>query len=329
MSSANICAAFLLAALTAAAEPPFAREIEEIDRIAASEPPLLGIDTQIRAARAVAAPRRDESARLLRSASFRIAALTHQPTRVSLLADWLDVQTPLDREEAAAFFGAFLDSFPGQRPAAEDREALSDLAKKTKKDFPELAARAQQIAEAGAKGLPKPPRKDQPEGTLFMSRGPKLDGLSHDDILALARKQKDPSIALDLIMHVMDDEPDARRRVSLLSEALDLSARTDNLIDRLLAQSMLTRRLYDAGDLPRAAVGAQMLAENFERLYHCESAACDRFEGEDNPGEIIHSFAEYLLEHNIPPERIGLSHPSLRVRILLLQIEAATARKDP
>lgn len=249
MSSASICAAFLLAASAAVAEqPPFAREIEEIGRIAASEPPLLGIDTQIRAARVLAAPRRDESARL---------------------------------------------------------------------------------AEAGPKNEPRPPRKDQPEGTLFSPRSHELDGLSHDDILTLARKQQDPSAALDLIMHVMDDEPDARRRISLFSEALDLSARTGNLIDRLLAQSMLTRRLYEEGDLPRAAVGAQMLAENFERLYHCESAACDRFEGEDNPGEIIHSFAEYLREHKIPAERIGLSHPSLRVRILLLQIEAATARKDP
>lgn len=310
------------------APPDIAVWIEEIDRIAASEPPLLGIDTQIRAARALAPRRPTEAARLLREAYSRLSVLTHQPTRAALLRDWLKAQGPLDPAAAASDYQAYLDSFPMLNPSVEDRDALRALAGATRKEFPELAARAAQLAEAAGRRIREPAKKPEAPRArgLFETGGPPLDGLTPDDIVNLARREKDPATALDLILHAVDSVEDPRRRVAVLSEGLDLTLRAPQLPDRLLAQAMLTRRLYEAGDAPRAAVGGQMLADSFELYCHCESAACDRFEGEDHPGEIIQSFAEYLREHSIPPERLGIRHASLRVRLLILDLTASSGR---
>jgi hypothetical protein len=294
---------------------PAARLLDEIEVRAAAEPPVLGIDTQIRAAVAVAARSPEDAARLLRSAESRIAALSHLPSRTYLLSDWLTVQEPFDPEAAEFALRAFAGSLPPRPLDAGESEAMRHLAARISKRFP---AFAEQFRNRAAAPSAKPTA--QSGSTLFTLKTSSLDGMRPDDVLLLARKERDPAAALDLLMHIMDNEDDPRRRLSILNEALDLSAKVDDLADRLLAQSMLTRRLHDSGDTPRAAIGAHMLAESFEQMFHCDTAACDHFDGEDNPGEIIYAFAEYLREHKIPPERLGLEHPSLRVRLMLLDL---------
>lgn len=306
-----------------AGQPPAVRLIEEIETRAAAEPPVLGIDTQIRAAAAIAARQPDEAARLLRLAESRIAGLAHLPTRAHLLCDWVAVQMPLDPNAAELALTGLAGALPIRPLNGPESDALQRLAGRIAKTHPELAARL--LARATA-----PPEPEKPKSTglkLFSLTASSLDGLTPDDILLRARKERNPATALDLLMHIMDLEDDRRRRLTILSEALDLSARLEDWTDRLLAQSMLARRLFDAGDTPRAAVAAQMLAETFELAFHCESAACDHFDGEDSPGEIIYSFAEYLREHHIDPARLGLEHPSLRVRLLILDL--AEARQAP
>jgi hypothetical protein len=308
-----------------AGQPPAIRLIEEIETRSAAEPPVLGIDTQIRAAAAIAARQPDEASRLLRLAESRIAGLTHLPTRVHLLCSWLAVQMPLDSNAAELALTGLAGALPVRPLNGPESDALRRLNGRIAVTYPELAARL--LARATA-----PPEPEKPASTglnLFSHAAPSLDGLTPDDILLRARKERNPADALDLLMHIMDLEDDRRRRLTILSEALDLSARLEDWTGRLLAQSMLARRLLDAGDTPRAAVAAQMLSETFEFTFHCDTAACDHFDGEDGPGEIIYSFAEYLREHHIDPARLGLEHPSLRVRLLILDLaELPQASRD-
>lgn len=305
---------FLLAALVQGASVP--PVVDEIDRISAAEPPVLGIDTQIRAARAMGGAYPEEAARWLRSAASRIAALGDVPTRLTLAREWLPVQAALDADEAEPFLAALLDSLPGRGMGEAERAALLNLAETAKEKFPALAERARRRGEAIPQAAAKPKSEDKP-GLFSVTR---LIGADRDpaDVLAEARREKDPTAALDRFLHVMDLETDPRRRTAILEEALNLTPRVADLVDRLLAQSMLTRRLYEAGDRPRAAVGAQMLEETFEKFFRCDLAVCDRIIDDGNPGEAIAEFAEYLREHGIRAEELGLSHPSLRVRLLIL-----------
>lgn len=310
---------YLMAA--AAGPPPLAEALAEIDRTAASEPPVLGIDTQIRAARLLSVSETEECARLLRASSSRIFALPHQATQAALLRDWLKIQIPLNRADAELTLRAWVESLPDRGLTHEDRAPFLNLAESVKEEFPDLAKTLRERAGT----IPETDPQAKPQGSQSSLFGlSRLTGaaLTLDETVMLARREKDPAAALDLLMNVMDDEADPRRRGVLLSEALDLTARVVDLSDRLLAQSMLARRLYQAGDRPRAAAAAQMLADTFESLYHCEPAFCDRFTNGENPGEAIHLFAEYLREHHIMPEDLGLTHPSLRVRLLLLDLEA-------
>jgi hypothetical protein len=311
-------------ALPGAERPPLAGAVEEIERTASSEPPVLGIDTQIRAARVLAGRDREAAERMLRASGSRIFALAHQATRTGLLKEWLAAGLVLDRDGAEMTLRAWLDGLPERGLGFEDRAPLLNLAESVKEVFPELSqairGRAASVPETDPE---RPPAVAKPG--LFGFKHPIPEGSSVEETVSRARREKNPVVALDLLLMVVDEEEDARRRGVLLSEALDLTERVDDPVERLLAQSMLTRRLYESGDRPRAAVGAQMLAGTFEKMYHCGAEPCDRFTGGENPGEAIHVFAEYLKEHGIAPEALGLSHPSLRVRLLLLEVEAGGA----
>ena len=302
--------------------PPLSLVVEEIERVAGSEPPVLGIDTQIRAARVLAGRDREAAGRMLRASGSRIFTLTHQATRTGLLKEWMTAGLALDRDGAEMTLRAWLDGLPERGLGFEDRAPLLDLAESVKEVFPELSVAIRGRAVSLPETDPEQPPPVSKPGLFGLNRLIP-EGLSVEETVSLARREKNPVVALDLLLKVVDEEEEARRRAVLLSEALDLTERVEDPVERILAQSMLTRRLYEAGDRPRAAVGAQMLAGTFEKMYHCGAELCDRFTEGENPGEAIHVFAEYLKEHRIAPEALGLSHPSLRVRLLLLEVEAA------
>ncbi|MBI5282901.1 MAG: hypothetical protein HY858_14545 [Candidatus Solibacter usitatus] len=177
--------------------------------------------------------------------------------------------------------------------------------------------------------LPKfePPREKKRDSGDD-EKEPPTEGLTTDEIVVLARQQP-PLTHAAILLDLIDKDKDLLlpRRVTLASEALEASTGVSLRVERLWAQSMLTRRLYQFGDLPKAALAAQLLAESFQKMYDCESAGCLSFQGDDNPGDLIYSFAEYLREHGIRPEDLGLSNRSLTARMILLDLEHAVEGK--
>jgi hypothetical protein len=157
---------------------------------------------------------------------------------------------------------------------------------------------------------------------------PDTEGMTPSEKIVLARKSK-PGIAAGLLYEAadQDDAMPAARQLSLLAEALDASAGMKPNDDKLVTQALIARKIFELGDRPRAALGAQILAETFQKVYDCESAACDKVRDGDTPGELIFSFAEYIDEKGISAEDLGLSHPSLRARMLVIELKTAVAGK--
>jgi hypothetical protein len=432
---------FLLAAVAACCSqaqdpppPPWKPVLEEIERIAAGEPPVLGIDTQIRAAKLLAARHPAEARRLAADATSRTLTLTDLHTRGVFLLDLAGLLGPID--PAGAVETCTL--IPRRVPAAEE-DPLSDcyfaLMLQRQKDWEEEKALARRALAAGAAGsglmpvhlehtlkghpleasveyaalvaafpesdanaaevnefirlvqlmrgrepelsrqaldmalrslrrpgFPGPPERraallertallagvvtPKPDKPLTWSqlpefklpekkkepepedaKEPSIDGLSADEIVALARRQKPYAHAALLLALIDDKELPAERRAPLAEEALQATAQMPLTDDRMLAQSMLARRLYQYGATSQAAVAAQMLAETFQKMYDCESAGCLSFKGDANPGTLIKDFAEYLCEHGIRPEELGLNNRSLTARVLLLDLEQAVEGK--
>ncbi|MBI4892515.1 MAG: hypothetical protein HY821_17960 [Acidobacteria bacterium] len=216
----------------------------------------------------------------------------------------------LAKEALAKARGAVKDrGFPGQ---PEDREELQAA----------IAA-----VEAGSR-VPDPrihKQKDEEPET------PDVKGMDEDEVIALARKQP-PLAAMAMLLSLLeDDKPVATpaRRSAIAWEALELSPKLPPTDDRLVVQSMLTRRLFTYGDRDHAAAGARMLAETYQKRYDCESAACTTIQLNDNPGEPIMDFAEYLLDNEIRPADLGLHHVSLDARVLVLDLgKAATGKRQ-
>lgn len=159
---------------------------------------------------------------------------------------------------------------------------------------------------------------------------PEIQGMRPDDVVSLARRQKDPRVKVELLLDMLDEAKDlsGQRRVSIAWEALQETAKMNYKPMRLVAQSMLTRRLYLWGEPQKAGVGAQMLAETFDRMFNCAAGGCETLSNPDElPGEVVQSFAEYLKENRIEPEELGLSHRSLRLYWLILELEEELKEK--
>lgn len=376
--------------LTLAGLPPAEEIVDQIERIAVAEPPVLGIDTQIRAATILQPKQPERAHRFLADATSRALTLEDPHTRAHFVIGITEAMSPIDaaeaetlclllpphaaedplphcynvlfrsrqdwpdakalyrraiaagafstpafrdhleravkqhREELAAEFLLLLESYPGKDATPSELQQLTELAQFIRKFEPALASQAAELAKTT-----KPPKADKstPEKKKDDER-PSTKDLEPDQVIALARKQT-PLIQTELLIDLID-KPDLTtpQRISIAYQAVEAANRIPPEVDdRLVALSMLTRRLYEYGDRPKAAVAAQMLADAFAKLYKCDLAACVSFSGDESPGEIIYQFAEYLAEHKIQPADLGLNHKSLEARLLLFDLEESLQGK--
>jgi len=173
--------------------------------------------------------------------------------------------------------------------------------------------REQDLGESGKK-------KDDEEDTTD------LDVFGENRSLAAAidyaRAQKTPLRKFAALMEVLDrDDLPLPRKMALAQEAIDVSIKVKPGDERLIGQAMLTRMLHELGDLPRAGVAAQLLAESYRLVCRCEDASCDSIKGRDECAENVQAFAEYLRDNKIDPQSIGLHHRSLEVRLKILDLQ--------
>lgn len=366
--------AFLVLLLAAPpTREPWRDILARIEACTVSEPPVLSVDTRIRAAKVLASKQPAEARRLLEEAASLTYTFTDARTRALLFTDIyrayqpfapgaaedLAATLPLNAftaealashfrdtvkrhpEFAAQEYSILLSAFPSN-PTPDDVRQLLQFTRDLGKLSPDLAKEGFTKAHAALKdrrfqadpGVRReleaeasgaPPAK--PEATRTSNPElPSIEGLDDLEIAALARRQP-PLVALTLFLdNLLDDEkspPPLPRRLAYAREALEISEKLPPGEDRLVVQSMLTRRLYHYGDPLRAAVAARMLEESFRKLYDCESAACTAIRLQGNPGEPVADFAEYLLDNNIRPADLGLRHPSLDARVLILDLDQA------
>lgn len=348
---------------------PWKDFLTRIESVSVSEPPVLAVDTRIRAAQVLAPKHPAEARRLLDDAVSLTYTFTDPRTRALLFTDIYEALRPFDiraaddlaaaipssaytagalsnhlqdtvrrnPEAAPVEYSALLDAFPAN-PGPEDVRQLLQFTRHLGPLSPDLTKVGLAKARAALKDRrfqadpetrrllelelagktsqdPKPPRPDEPAP-------PSVEGLSDTEIVALARRQP-PLVAAQMLLDLLDDDkplPAMPRRLAIAREALELSEKLPPSEDRLVCQSMLARRLYHYGDPVRAAAAARMLEETFTKLYECDSAACTSIRLAGNPGQPVADFAEYLLENGIRPADLGLSHPSLDARVLILDL---------
>ena len=300
--------------------------IDEIETLASAEPPLLGIDTQIETAKVLMAAKRPSGRRFLDDALNRIRSILDPHSVRTLLFPAFELLFQQDPAEAVLIVSAQLAAIQSRRPTLDDGLLLDSFASLLEPRYTELAASCKAEFERIRKINPAPKEEiDQSK-----PKRPNVEGLDVDACIAVARKQKEPLVKIELFLDAMDrhDETTPGKRASLAAEVLPETEKLPmGSEDRLLAQSRLTRRLFEAGDRPGAAIGAQMLEQTFVKMYDCESAACLSFKGKDPPGEWVRFFAEYLDENHITPADLGLTHRSLRVRMLLIELKKSLEEK--
>jgi hypothetical protein len=412
-------AAFVALAAQAAQAPapppdPAAPLIEEIESLAAGEPPILGIVSQVRAAEVLSKPRPKAAVRILDAALARTSPLTDPPTRGVLTVDIAGALAPLDptrAEETCAtlprrtfwiascysrviralpawpaqldasrraltggaydlpfvsflfdlttkdhpadvdsIFAAIIDNLPPKATPAEAGALFFALANygdrfpalsraglekayraiTTESEYTQFARIAQKIAPDLVETFPKPKRLEPASPPTEKPKkkeedippDPDVSKLRFDDAVALARAQKHPRPKAGALLEILDreDTPEARRG-PLALEALDASTNMEPGDDRLVAQSMLTRRLWVFGLKAEAGKAAAQLELSFELLCRCRDATCDTLQDREDCAERVMDFAEYLHENNLSPQDLGLTHRSLRVRILILQLD--------
>jgi hypothetical protein len=298
---------------------PAARLIEEIETLASAEPPLLGIDTQTEAAKILLSARPAAARRFLDSALSRTRTLLDPHTVRLLMFPAVDLLYKLDPAEAAHLISTQLLIIQSRKPSHEDGLLLSSFAELFQTSNPELS----EICRSEFERIRKldPPQLEEIDKPK--AKAPSIEGLDFDAQIDLARKQKDPLVRIEMFLSVIDEnETLPRRRAALAAEVLPDTERLPiGSDDRLLSQSMLTRRLYEAGDRPAAANAAQMLEQTFTKMFDCDTAACTSFRGEGSPGEMVRLFAEYLDENHIAPADLGLTHRSLVVRMMLIDLQ--------
>ncbi len=367
--------------LAAAFETPRWKEIlDRIEAIAASEPPVIAVDTRVRTAKILAAKQPGEARRLLAEATSLTYSFTDPRTRGILFTSIWEQLKPLDPQEAesliaalplsaytstalqvhlrdtikqnpdraAVEFTALIAAFPSN-PSAEDLRQLLDFVQMMGIYSPDLTRDALAKARAAFKDrrfkasradrsyiedsiealLSHSTRPDRPRAQDDGNyKRPDVKGMDAMEIVSLARKLE-PLPAIEILIDLIDDDKELPlpRRVAIAAEALELSQRLPVGDDRLAAQAILARQLYQYGDPLKAAAAAQLLADSFAKLYDCESAACIAIKLDDPPGDVIYSFAEYLSDHDLQPADLGLNHPSLNARMLLLDLEQSLTGK--
>jgi len=411
----------LLLALAAQAPDPARALIDEISSLAAGEPPILGIDTQIAAAKALGRTRRSDAFTMLDAALARTAGIPETATRGTLtvriaevlvtldpgraeevcatlprhtqgydmadvlavcsvtvtrqVKDWPEqlatarrfwargaVDSPLagellsrakekHPEDADALFASVIDALPPDATQAEIDRYLEDIQghgtahpalsraglEKAYRaiNTPAGYARFVQVAERIAPDLVetyadrlkryrdvKPEKKEKQKKDEESASDPDISKLSFEEALALGREQKRGIDKAVVLVELLDreDTPEARRG-PLALEALEASTKAKPSDDRLIVQSMLTRRLWVFGLKEEAGKAASMLEESFELLCRCRDATCDSLNERQDCAERVMDFAEYLHENDLKAEDLGLTHRSLRARMLILELD--------
>lgn len=156
---------------------------------------------------------------------------------------------------------------------------------------------------------------------------PDMSKLSTDDAILLARRQEYAGARAAMLADIMDQkdaELDPRRKMSLAQDILRDSLKMNPSSTRLLVQAELARWFHQQGELLKAGEAAQALQASFDALVQCKDARCIVFEADtdNSPGELIMVFAEYLRKYTIDPAALGLNHPGLRARCLLLELQS-------
>ena len=127
--------------------------------------------------------------------------------------------------------------------------------------------------------------------------------------------------AKNLVERSRDKDVTPAQASALAAEALPLTLEMSIGGDRLVAQAVLAKDAALRGDEALAASAAKMLADSFSRVCRCETSACDSLEGREDCSEMIDTFAQYLDEEHVMPETLRLYDPSLRARLLLLELK--------
>jgi hypothetical protein len=186
-------------------------------------------------------------------------------------------------------------------------------------------------AESGAKPgsaflfhvLPSLLEQEDPE----LRNLPDVSKLSTDEAIEFARKQEYAGARAAILADVLDEkdaELDQRRKMSLAQDILRDSLKMRSSSSRLILQSEIARWFHEQGEMLKAGEAAQALQASFEVLVQCKDQRCAVFEtdADNSPGELIMMFAEYLKRYNIDPAELGLNHPGLRARWLLLELQS-------
>jgi hypothetical protein len=175
-----------------------------------------------------------------------------------------------------------------------------------------------------------PPLLDQEDPQL--RNLPDVSKLSADEAIQLAQRQEYPGARAAILADVLDGkdaELDPRRKMSLAEDILRDSMKMRSSSSRLILQAQLARWFHQQGEMLKAGEAAQALQQSFETFVQCKDQRCEVFEADsdNSPGELIMVFAEYLRNYNIDPATLGLNHPGLRARWLLLELQSLVEDK--
>jgi hypothetical protein len=162
---------------------------------------------------------------------------------------------------------------------------------------------------------------------------PDVSKLSTDEAIRLARRQEYAGARAAMLADVLDEkdaELDQRRKLSLAQDILSDSLKMRSSSSRLMLQAQLARWFHQQGEMLKAGEAAQALQASFEALVQCKDQRCEVFEtdADNSPGELIMTFAEYLKKNGISPAELGLNHPGLRARWLLLELQSLVEDKE-
>ncbi len=155
---------------------------------------------------------------------------------------------------------------------------------------------------------------------------PDVSTLGTEEAVALARRRDYAGARAAMLADVLDQkdaELDTRVKLSLAQEILRDSLSMTSSSSRLLLQCELALWFHQHGEPVKAGEAAKALQDSFEAFVQCKDQHCKVFDSstDDSPGELIMSFAEYLKKNGIDPAELGLNHPGLRARWLLLELQ--------
>lgn len=292
-------------------------DLEEAQRVARSTRRWADRDAPAKAWEPII--RSDKSSAL----AFATEALRAGAYRVSSIPNLLEKLAASDEPSARALYSQVVASFP-ESAVPEDSEFLRRCMKiMAGRDDPATAEAVRKLdaadralkARAGAESQKTKPTEKTTAPEPDLSALPFSAALERIRVLP-------PDEAVPLYIDLSRrKEASAAQAAVVGAEALAISPRVKDTDTRLVAQAMLTRDAVLRGDDTLASSGARLLSESFDFVCRCETSACDSLEGREECASMIETFAEYLDEHQIAPETLRLYHPSLKARLLLLELK--------